>query len=356
VALSGGVDSAVAALLLKQSGVGVEGAYMRTWQHEEGLVGDCPWKEDLEAARAVAATLDINLRVINMIDVYRERVVQYLVDGYKRGVTPNPDMLCNREVKFGALADYALKEGFGGLATGHYCRKWQNDDGSFDLLEGVDDNKDQSYFLALISQEQLAFAHFPIGDMKKPAVRAFARTHGLPNADRKDSQGICFLGEVPINDFLQHYIPDTPGNIVNLEGRILGQHRGLHRYTIGQRKGIGVPSNTDFENYVVLSKNFDTHELVVGFDRPETPGLYTTEVFLENVSFLNRTVDVPTTLLARPRYRDPMQPITLTPLPDRCAHIAFQSPQRALAKGQVLAIYRDNILLGGGVYGPDLKL
>ncbi|MDR2982399.1 MAG: tRNA 2-thiouridine(34) synthase MnmA, partial [Puniceicoccales bacterium] len=293
VALSGGVDSAVAALLLKQQGHEVHAAYMRTWMNEEGgkLLGECPWEEDVVNARGVAEKLGIPFRVIDLIKDYRERIVEYLVEGYKRGITPNPDVMCNREMKFGVFLRQALADGFDGVATGHYARKRINDGDTADVLEGLDPNKDQSYFLALLRQEQVQKAWFPIGHLQKSEVRTLAREAGFPNAARKDSQGICFLGNVRINEFLALYIPDKPGPIVNAEGKTVGTHRGLHRYTIGQRKGIDVPSNTDHEHYVVVAKDFENNALKVAFERPDLPGLYSQEAQVDRISWLNQPVD-----------------------------------------------------------------
>ena len=231
VALSGGVDSAVAAWLLKEQGYEISGAYIRTWMNEEMPLADCPAQQDIEDSRAVAMHLGIDYEIVNLVNEYREHVVNYLVDGYRRGITPNPDIMCNREMKFGTFLDYALEAGFDGIATGHYVRKLSNGDGSQDLLEGLDKNKDQTYFLALLRQAQIQKALFPVGELKKPRVRAIALEQNLPNATKKDSQGICFLGDMNISRFLEHYIEDKPGNIVNPEGKVIGQHRGLHRYT-----------------------------------------------------------------------------------------------------------------------------
>lgn len=352
VALSGGVDSTVAALLLKNAGYEVSCAYIRTWMTEEGsdLFADCPWKKEIEHARAAAEHIGINFEVVNLIKDYRERVVKYLVDGYRNGTTPNPDIMCNREMKFGVFLDYALKEGFDGIATGHYCQRLENADGTFDILEGTDKNKDQSYFLALVKQEQLSHALFPIGHLEKPKVREIAKEYGLPNADKKDSQGICFLGKVSINKFLDQYIENSQGPIVNASGKVLGEHKGLHHFTIGQRKGIGIPSNTDHKNYVVIAKNYDSNELVVAFDGAEAPELYAKHVKIRNLSFINKSVKGNLSLLAKPRYRDPSQEIKFSLGLDGCADIEFEKPQRALAKGQLLALYEGEKLLGGGFY------
>jgi len=350
VALSGGVDSAVSALLLKEAGHDVAGAYIRTWMNEEHPLADCPAQRDIEDARAVAARIGIDFEVVNLVNDYRERVVDYLVEGYRRGFTPNPDIMCNREMKFGLFQDYALEQGFDAVATGHYVRRRANADGSFRLMEGRDKNKDQSYFLALLRQEQIRRARFPLGDSEKNRVRALAAERGLPNASKKDSQGICFLGDMNINRFLEHYIEDRPGDIVTPEGRVIGRHRGLHRYTMGQRRGIGIPSNQDDEFYVVVGFNVEANELVVAFERPDAPGLYTSEATLEALHHTNEPLAAPADLLAKPRYRDPSQRVRFEPRGDGAARVRFERPQRALASGQVLALYDGETLLGGGFY------
>ncbi len=350
VALSGGVDSAVAAWLLKEQGYNISGAYIRTWMNEEMPLADCPAQQDIEDSRAVAAHLGIDYEIVNLVNEYREHVVNYLVDGYQRGITPNPDMMCNREMKFGIFQDYALKAGFDGIATGHYVRKATQSDGSQDLLEGLDKNKDQTYFLALLRQQQIRHALFPVGELKKPHVRELALEQKLPNATKKDSQGICFLGDMNISRFLEYYIEDKPGDIVNPAGKVLGRHRGLHRYTTGQRRGIGVPSNTDNEFYVVTGLDMERNELIVAFDKPDSPGLFTSEVELYGLSFVNKPVTEPCRLLAKPRYRDPSQAISYTPIGADRAKVSFDEPQRALSPGQILALYDGDKLLGGGFY------
>ena len=349
-ALSGGVDSAVAALLLKEQGHEVCGAYIRTWMNEEAPLADCPAQRDIEDARAVAEHIGIPFSIVNLVNEYRERVVRYLVEGYRRGVTPNPDMMCNREMKFGMFRDHAMREGFDAVATGHYVRRERTEDGAYRLLEGRDPEKDQSYFLALLANDQIRDARFPLGEYRKARVRELARERGLPNATKKDSQGICFLGDMNINRFLEHYIEDRPGPIIDTEGKTIGEHRGLHRYTMGQRRGIGIPSNTDNEWYVVCGFDMERNALVVGFDRPETPGLFTSRVEVDHLSFIGPPVTSTRRLLARPRYRDPPQPITYHPHGTDAATVEFASPQRALASGQILALYDGPELLGGGFY------
>ncbi|HTB81320.1 MAG TPA: tRNA 2-thiouridine(34) synthase MnmA [Opitutaceae bacterium] len=351
VAMSGGVDSSVAALLLKQQGHDVAGAYMKNWINEEGVVGHCPWEQDIADARAVAERLGLDFQVVNLMRDYRERVVQYLLDGYARGLTPNPDIMCNREIKFGVFRAWAREHGFDAVATGHYARRELSAGGRPALVEGTDKNKDQSYFLARLSPEQLADARFPIGHLKKPELRHLAREAGLPNADKKDSQGICFIGQVKMQDFLRAYVPDHPGPVVRVtDGRQLGEHRGLHFYTLGQRRGIGIPSNTDFKNYVVVGKRAADHALLVAFEEPAAPGLFTCEIRVHSLSWLVEPATSPRPLEGRVRYRDPRVPLEFFPEGNDTARVVFCEPQRALASGQILAFYEGEQLLGGGVY------
>lgn len=350
VALSGGVDSAVAAWKALKEGHTVEAAYMKNWINEENVFGNCPWMEDIEDARAVAGHLGIPFHVLNFMDAYRERVVAYLVDGYARGLTPNPDVMCNREMKFGILLDWAREHGFDGVATGHYCRRLDID-GQPRLLEGRDQNKDQSYFLCLLHPRQLERAWFPVGEIEKPEVRRLARELGLPNADKKDSQGICFIGEVKINDFLEKFIPEKPGPVVNLEGRELGRHKGLHRYTLGQRRGIGIPSNTDNEFYVVVAKRMESNELVVAFESARPDPIWHPSINLHSLSWLvSNPPSRETQLEVKVRYRDPRVRATFVPRDDGGAVLHFEEPQRALASGQICALHIGEQVLGGGTF------
>jgi tRNA-uridine 2-sulfurtransferase len=357
VAMSGGVDSSVAALLLKQQGCELVGAYMKNWINEDNIVGHCPWQQDIEDARAVADRLGIEFRVVNLMEEYRERIVNYLLDGYRRGLTPNPDVMCNREIKFGVFRGWAKDNGFSAVATGHYARRVEmsgngaGETPTHALLEGADKNKDQSYFLALLNQEQLRDARFPIGHLPKPELRRLAREAGLATADKKDSQGICFIGEVKMQDFLRQYVPDQPGPIVRAaDERVLGEHRGLHYYTLGQRKGIGIPSNADFQKYVVVGKRSNDNALLVAFDGPEAPGLFVQALRVHALSWVNEPRQSPCALEGRVRYRDPRVPLEFIPEGGGEALIRFRQPQRALASGQVLALYDGERLLGGGVY------
>jgi tRNA-specific 2-thiouridylase len=351
VALSGGVDSSVAALLLKRQGHDLAGAYMKNWINEDNVIGHCPWQQDIEDAQRVADQIGIEFQVVNLMRDYRERIVQYLLDGYARGLTPNPDVMCNREIKFGVLRAWAKDHGFGAVATGHYARRVMQPDGRCDLLEGVDKNKDQSYFLALLDQAQLRDARFPIGHLEKPELRRLARDAGLATAEKKDSQGICFIGEVKMHDFLRAYVPERPGPILRAgDERRLGEHRGIHYYTLGQRKGIGVPSNTDGRAYVVVGKRAADNALLVAFDAPDAPGLFQTEVRVHGLCWTDAPVTEPRTLEGRVRYRDPRVALDFMPEAGGTARVVFREPQRALASGQIFALYEGERLLGGGVY------
>ncbi len=396
VAMSGGVDSSVAALLLQREGHELVGAYMKNWINEDNIVGECPWQQDIDDARACAERLGIEFRVVNLMHEYRARIVDYLLDGYRRGLTPNPDVMCNREIKFGVFLQWARDHGFDAVATGHYARRVEasfccgaapkSGDAApvaaraepgppdspppssvvsppssvhcppptghrLQLHEGADKNKDQSYFLTLLSQDQLAAARFPLGDLTKPQIRTLAAAAGLPNAAKKDSQGICFIGQVRIQDFLRAYVPDAPGPIVRAtDGRLLGEHRGLHLFTLGQRKGIGIPSNTDNKAYVVVAKRSEDRALLVDFDGPAALGLHTTTVRVHALSWIGEPVTRAADLEGRVRYRDPRVALRFEPQPDGTGLIRFREPQRGLASGQILALHDGERVLGGGVY------
>ena len=350
VGLSGGVDSAVAAALLLEQGHEVAAGYMKNWINAEGIPGDCPWEQDIDDAHAVAKTLGIEFRVIDLIDSYRQRIVDYLIEGYRSGITPNPDVWCNREMKFGVFLDYALAQGFDQVATGHYARRRSLTDGSAAVLRGADTNKDQSYFLALMTGFQVEHALFPTGEMLKPEVRAVARRFNLPVAEKKDSQGICFLGQVKMSDFLRHYVADAPGEIVDITGKVLGVHRGLHLHTLGQRKGHGVASPRDNMAYVVVGKDIARNRLIVGWDVPDSEGLYTRECVVGTISSINEPLDTRRSIEAQPRYRSKAEPALMEPLGEGRVRLEFQRPQRAIAPGQICAFYEGGRLLGGGVF------
>ena len=350
VGLSGGVDSAVAAALLLEQGHEVAGGYMKNWINEDDIAGDCPWEQDVDDAHAVAQKLGIEFRVVDLIDQYRDRIVDYMLEGYRNGITPNPDVFCNREMKFGVFLDYALAQGFEAVGTGHYARRRERSDGTADILRGADPNKDQSYFLSLMEQRQAWLARFPCGEMLKPEVREVAKRFDLPVAGKKDSQGICFIGNVKMSDFLRHYVPDSPGEIVDVTGKILGKHKGLHLYTLGQRKGHGVASPRDGMAYVVVGKNAELNQLVVGWDQEDTPGLYVKQCTVGTVSWVNKPVTSACKIEAQPRYRAKSEPCMVTPRDDGKIDVKFVRPQRAVTAGQICAFYEGGTLLGGGVF------
>lgn len=353
VALSGGVDSAAAAALLVEQGHEVVAAYMKNWVNEENIPGECPWERDIEDALGVCRKLGIEFRVVDLIEQYRQRIVNYLIEGYRNGSTPNPDVLCNREMKFGVLLDYALEQGFCGVATGHYANRLDVEgEGSY-ILRGADTNKDQSYFLALMRPEQVARAIFPVGQITKPQVREIARRFNLPNAEKKDSQGICFIGQVKMSDFLRHYLPDNPGDIVDLNGRVLGRHDGLHLFTMGQRKGHHVASPKEGVAYVVVGKDLEHNRLILGYEGQETPGLYARSAVVGSIT--NTLKPLPQRVLAMPRYRAAAVPALCTPIAPGKVRLDFEEPVRALALGQVCAFFepdggRGEKLLGGGFF------
>lgn len=350
VAMSGGVDSSVAALLMYRQGLAVEGAYMKNWINEENLISNCPWQQDIEDARAVAEYLPIPFRVVNLMREYRARVVEYLLKGYQTGVTPNPDAMCNREMKFGVFLEMAKVAGFNAIATGHYARRVRRANGSWDILEGVDKSKDQSYFLALLQQHQISAARFPVGELHKAEVRRIARQSSLVTAGKKDSQGICFIGEIRMSDFLRAFVPDKPGPIRDRQGKHLGQHQGLHLYTLGQRRGVGVPSNTPHEAYVVVEKRLDSNELIVAFDRLDTDGLYSRRCRIGGISITNSMLPAIAKIAAKPRYRAKAALVRFERIGERSAMLEFNEPQRALTPGQICALYDGEILLGGGLF------
>jgi len=350
VGLSGGVDSSVAAALLVEQGHEVAAGYMKNWINAEAIPGNCPWEQDIADAQAVSKVLGIEFRVIDLIEAYRHRIVEYLIDGYRAGITPNPDVWCNREMKFGVFLDYALEQGFGYVATGHYVRKRTLADGTAVIHRGADPNKDQSYFLALMRQPQARHALFPTGEMLKPEVRETAKRFGLPVAEKKDSQGICFLGQVKMSDFLRHYLPDSVGDIVDTTGRVVGAHRGLHFYTLGQRKGHGVASPREGMAYVVVGKDHAKNQLVIGWDRTDSPGLYARHCVIGSVSSVGDPLESRQRVEAQPRYRSRAEAAELTPRADGKLDLVFRNPQRALAAGQICAFYDGGQLLGGGVF------
>lgn len=390
VGLSGGVDSSVAAWILKEQGYEVIGLFMRNWNDTTGLLqSDCHWKDDLLFAEMVAKKLGIPLYMVDLSEPYRQRVVDYMFAEYEKGRTPNPDVLCNREIKFDSFADEARKLGGDYVATGHYCRKETisvNNTLVYRLLAGKDSNKDQSYFLCQVSQEQLSYALFPIGDLLKPEVRKIADTLGLATAHRKDSQGICFVGKVHLPTFLQQKLVAKKGTIIEIPGDALnrtwlngypennvpdnelklvtaphenklpagkeiGQHNGAHFFTIGQRKGINIGGYK--EPLFVIGTDVEKNILYVG-EGQSHPGLYRKGLFIrrEEIHWIRADLSMEEMenreYLVRIRYRQPLQRARLY-MRNEGIYIIFNKLQRGIAPGQFAAWYEDDELLGSGV-------
>jgi tRNA-specific 2-thiouridylase len=348
--MSGGVDSSVAALLLVQQGFEVHGVFMKNWE-ESFDPGYCSAAEDLEDAGDVCDTLSIPLHKVNFSKEYRERVFAYFLDEYRRGRTPNPDVLCNKEIKFRAFLDYAERLGADHIATGHYARL--TGAGRRKLLKGLDPGKDQSYFLHTLSQRQIANALFPLGELHKPRVRELAEQAGLVTYDKKDSTGICFIGERDFREFLGHYLPAQPGPMRTPDGETVGGHQGLMFYTNGQRQGLGIggrtKNNDTGEPWYVVDKDIPNNILIVaqGHDHPM---LFRDRLTASQLHWIDRPPStLPFHCFAKTRYRQPDQACTITRLAgDRC-EVVFEQPQRAITPGQSVVFYQADECLGGGI-------
>lgn len=376
VGLSGGVDSSVAAWLLLQQGYDVVGMFMRNWHDTTGtLSGDCPWEDDRVFAELVAKKLDIEFHYIDLSEQYRERVVDYMFKEYALGRTPNPDVLCNREIKFDAFLKAALDLGADYVATGHYCRVDKDPiSGNYRLLAGADGNKDQSYFLCQLNQEQLSKTLFPIGDLEKPEVRRIAAEQSLATAQRKDSQGICFVGKVDLPVFLQQKLTAKKGVIVEIpstwhgysedrsddfspyiyspnDGKVVGEHNGAHFYTIGQRKGLGVGGKV--EPLFVIAIDVIENVVYVGMGE-EHPGLYRRGLFIKKDEIhwvrqdLSLMQDQSAEYMVRIRYRQPLQKAVAKHTSEGL-YITFENMQRGITAGQFAALYLGEELVASGV-------
>jgi len=351
VGLSGGVDSAVAALLLRQQGHEVTGLFMKNWE-EDDTTTRCTAEEDLKEVRAVCAVLDIPLQTVNFSSEYWDRVFQYFLDEHKAGRTPNPDVLCNKEIKFKAFLEHALSLGADRIATGHYAQVLAAD-GQYRLIKGADNAKDQTYFLYTLGQDELARTLFPIGHLTKPEVREIARSAGLPNFDRKDSTGICFIGERDFRDFLRRYLPAQPGEIRTLDGDLKGQHEGAMYYTIGQRQGLGIGG--EGLPWYVVDKDIEQNVLYV--EQGENhPALYHSGLIASQLHWVaGQPPRLPKSCTAKTRYRQADQPCRIVSLDSGEARVWFDSPQRAVTPGQSVVFYDDKACLGGGVIEQRLK-
>ena len=384
VGLSGGVDSSVAALLLQQQGYEVIGMFMRNWHDQSVTLSDeCPWIDDSNDALLIAQQLGIPFQVIDLSEEYKERIVNYMFAEYQAGRTPNPDVLCNREIKFDVFLKAALELGADYVATGHYCQKRTNEDGSFSLLAGADPGKDQSYFLCQLSQEQLSKALFPIGQLHKAEVRQIAQENGLITADKKDSQGLCFVGKIALPTFLQQQLAPKIGPVIEVpsdldqfkayqtlqpiasniellskpfhfeltDGKEVTTHQGAHYYTIGQRKGLHIGGRPE-PSFVI---GIDTiHNIVYSGQNEQHPGLNRWALKLDenSISWVNKVQEFELKqllpCLVRIRYRQPLQKATLLKNDTGC-YILFENKQKGIAPGQFAAWYNGEELLGSGV-------
>ena len=388
VGLSGGVDSSVAAYLLKEQGYEVIGLFMKNWHDDSVTISnECPWLEDSNDALLVAEKLGIPFQTVDLSEEYKEKIVDYMFAEYEKGRTPNPDVLCNREIKFDVFMKIALSLGADFVATGHYCRKGETEvDGKavYQLLAGVDNNKDQSYFLCQLSQEQLEKSLFPIGELTKPEVRAIAAEMELVTADKKDSQGLCFIGKVRLPEFLQQKLQPKDGLIVEVNsnqeiyqtskpntesleeslafeaagvdynpamGKVVGKHQGAHYFTVGQRKGLNVGGTP--EALFVIATDVETNTIYTG-QGSHHPGLFKKALFVEQAEIhwirTDKTLKNGETMnvMARIRYRQELQKATLHQF-ENGMYVAFEQPQSAITEGQFVAWYLDDELVGSGV-------
>nr|WP_315150002.1 tRNA 2-thiouridine(34) synthase MnmA [uncultured Flavobacterium sp.] len=388
VGLSGGVDSSVAAYLLQQQGYEVIGLFMKNWHDDSVTISnECPWLEDSNDALLVAEKLGIPFQTVDLSEQYQEKIVDYMFSEYEKGRTPNPDVLCNREIKFDVFMKIALSLGADYVATGHYCRKGEievNGEKVYQLLAGVDNNKDQSYFLCQLSQEQLAKALFPIGELTKPEVREIAAQMELVTAEKKDSQGLCFIGKVRLPEFLQQKLQPKEGTIIQIDrndpvysdevqnglsleeqllleskkrpytpnmGKVMGKHQGAHYFTVGQRKGLNVGGTTD--PLFVIATDVETNTIYTGLSSMH-PGLFKKSLFIEKSEVhwiredLTLAVGESREVMARIRYRQPLQKATLHQF-ENGMYISFEEPQSAITEGQFAAWYHNDELIGSGV-------
>jgi tRNA-uridine 2-sulfurtransferase len=342
VGISGGVDSAVAALLLQQQGHDVTGVYMHNWDEEDDVEAACTALEDHKSAMAVCEHLGIPLQTVNLAAEYRDRVFDYFLAEHRAGRTPNPDVLCNKEIKFKAFLDYAFTAGADRIATGHYARVVERDGPR--LLKARDRDKDQTYFLCAVNRAALARTLFPIGELTKPDVRAAARRAGLPNFDRRDSTGICFIGERNYKNFLARYLPPQPGDIRALDGEHKGRHDGLMYYTLGQRQGLGIGGAGGA--WYVVGKDMASNVLYIA-QGEQHAALYHRALIADAAHWFHEAPVSGTHLAAKTRYRQSDQPCTLELLPEGRLRVSFDTPQRAPTPGQSVVFYDGDECLGG---------
>ncbi len=355
--MSGGVDSSVAALLLKKQSYDVEGLFMKNWEEdfepnakEPDKKQGCNATEDFIDAEAVCLKLGIRLRTVNFSNDYWDRVFSYFLEEYKAGRTPNPDVLCNKEIKFKAFLDHALELGADYIATGHFVRRGQENN-ELQLLKGLDNNKDQSYFLYTLNQHQLSHALFPVGDLDKATIRKLAKEAGFKNHAKKDSTGICFIGERKFKNFLSQYLPAQPGNIETPDGKVIGKHDGLMYYTLGQRQGLGIGGlkNQSEDPWFVAKKDLKRNVLIAvqGHDNPI---MFSESLIADQLHWVSgKMPELPLKCRAKTRYRQVDQPCMIIKQDDDSVEVIFEKPQRAITPGQSVVFYQSDVCLGGGV-------
>jgi len=345
--MSGGVDSSVAALLLKEQGYDVIGVFMKNWDDTDEF-GHCTAEEDAEDVRRVCDQIGIPFYTVNFEKQYMDKVFAYFLDEYRRGRTPNPDVMCNREIKFGEFLQKGLDLGAEFIATGHYAQV-EKRDGVYVLLRGNDPGKDQTYFLHALNQYQLSKAMFPIGHMPKPQVREIAAAAGLATAKKKDSTGVCFIGERNFKEFLSSYLPAQPGEIRTLEGELKGRHDGLMYYTLGQRQGLGIGGSGTGEPWFVAGKDLEKNVLYVA-QGDKHPSLFSKSLTAETVNWISPNRPEGTfACTAKFRYRQPDQGVKVTFTGADTCEVAFDEPQKAITPGQSVVFYDGEVCLGGGI-------
>lgn len=344
--MSGGVDSSVAALMLKQQGYNVIGVFMKNWD-EPDEDGVCTATEDYEDVQAVCNQIGIPYYTVNFQKEYWDRVFTYFLDEYKKGRTPNPDVMCNKEIKFKAFLEYALKIGADYIAMGHYCQVDLHD-GEYRLLRGADSNKDQTYFLCALTQHQLSKAIFPIGHLNKKKVREIAEEYNLKTAKKKDSTGICFIGERNFTEFLSHYLPAQPGEIRTLDGELKGKHSGLMNYTLGQRRGLGIGGSGTGEPWFVAKKDLKNNILYI-VQGDKHPALYSYALITRDINWISKKKKPATfECTAKFRYRQSDQKVTVKRMENNYCKVIFHEPQKAVTPGQAVVFYQGEVCLGGG--------
>ena len=358
IGMSGGVDSSVSALLLKKAGYDVVGVFIKVWQPE---FFECTWRQDRLDAMRVCAKLDIPFITLDLEDEYKKEVVDYMIKEYKLGRTPNPDVMCNKYVKFGGFFDWAMKQGADYVATGHYARviKVESKGNSkYEMLAGEDKNKDQTYFLWTLTQKQLSKTLFPIGDIDKPEVRKLAETYGLSTAIKKDSQGLCFIGKIEIKDFLKNYIKEKKGKVLNVEGKVIGEHDGAFYLTIGQRHGFRIVEKTPNDSaYYIVDKDIKNNTITVSQDSTRVLKNESKNLKLERVNWISGEVpDLSKKYFARIRYRQPLEECKIVSSPGLKVEsknteyeLRFTKSQKAITSGQSAVIYDGEVCLGGGI-------